>query len=371
MEQNQQLAEERFYTLLSRQLASSITPTEFQELNQLLSRYPDLRITADLFAAMWKKDTASNNNPVVKEAYVRHLLKHRNDFLFAEVDNTPIVPSIKKKSLRYLIPAAIVIICLVIGSLMFGKFTGTALPSKTPSISSVVTRYGNKSRVSLPDGSQVWLNAGSRLDYNNNNFNQSGREVELTGEAYFDIIHDVARPFIVKSGNMRIRVLGTTFNVKAYPEENNMETSLIKGSVEITIRDRPDDIYILKPNEKLVVSTEGTARKPEGNNYGKSLLNEESDMVTLRKVDYKPAEKLFMETAWVDNKLVFQSEKFGVLALRMERWYGVRIEFRNRLREELMFTGIFTSENIQQALTAMSVVHPFKFSMEHDIIYID
>ncbi len=197
------------------------------------------------------------------------------------------------------------------------------------------------------------------------------REVYLSGEAYFDIVHNVSRPFIVRSGNMQIKVLGTTFNVKAYPEEDNMETSLIKGSVEITIKNRPDDIYILRPNEKLVVSNEGMLKKTEGISYKPGLINNGGDIVTLKKVDYTATEKLVYETAWVQNKLVFRSENFARLAIKMERWYGIRIRFRDERKEDLMFTGIFTTETIQQALNAMQVVHAFNYTIEDDIIYID
>jgi len=253
------------------------------------------------------------------------------------------------------------------------KNTGPVKPvsSPPPAMSSVVTRYGNKSRISLPDGSLVWLNAGSRLDYINSDFTNNKREVYLSGEAYFEIVHNASTPFIVRSGTMQVKVLGTSFNVKAYPEEDNMETSLIRGSVEITIKDRPDDVYILKPNEKLVISNDRPVRKMESSGYKPEVVKESGDIVSLKKVDYTAAEKLIMETAWVQNKLVFRSEKFADLAVRMERWYGIKIRFRDSGKEDLMFTGIFTTETITQALNAMRVVHPFHFTVENDTIYID
>jgi transmembrane sensor len=245
--------------------------------------------------------------------------------------------------------------------------------AKAEQISSVITKYGNKTKVSLPDGSQVWLNAGSRLDYNNSNFNQTLREVNLSGEAYFDITHKEGKPFIVRSGNMRIRVLGTKFNVKAYPEEQNIETSLIKGSVEITIKERPDDKYILRPNEKLIVSNEGSTQKIAAINQTKltTSTKENTDIVALKKVDYSVNENLVIETAWVENKLVFRSEKFSELAKKMERWYDIQIRFRDTVKAEYRYTGIFTTETIQQALQAMQVVHSFQFVKNDNIIYID
>jgi ferric-dicitrate binding protein FerR (iron transport regulator) len=240
--------------------------------------------------------------------------------------------------------------------------------TSTPAMSSVITRYGNKSRVNLPDGSVVWLNAGSRLDYAMTDFTKTKREVILSGEAYFEIAHNASIPFFVRSGKMQIKVLGTTFNVKAYPEDNKMETSLIRGSVEITIKDRPDDIYILKPNEKLVVSNDDIEGKTANAGYKPTMINVARDIVALRTLlIYRPGSP---ETAWVQNK-VFRSEKFIDLAVKMERWYGIKIMFRNPEKENLMFTGIFTTETIIQALTAMGVVHPFHFTVDKDTIYID
>ncbi len=366
-------SEERFYILLSRQLAKSISPAEKEELLQILLAYPELRFKAELFQTMWSPGNKQMTEQDPDEAFMRHLLKYRTDFL----------PSVDNNTNEYPIPSASIWQnkwVLSLSALLFIFFAGLlvnyALKEKitvpsAPAISSVVTKYGDKSRITLPDSSRVWLNAGSRLDYVNTDFTNNRREVYLTGEAYFEIIHNAASPFIVRSGNMQIRVLGTTFNVKAYPEENNMETSLIKGSVEIRINNRPDDIYILKPNEKLVVSTERPERKSESNAYKPALIKESGDIVALKKVDYTEAEKLIMETAWVQNKFVFRAEKFGDLAVKMERWYGIKIRFRNPGKEDLMFTGIFTTETITQALNAMRVVHPFNFSVDKDTIYID
>jgi transmembrane sensor len=272
---------------------------------------------------------------------------------------------------QWLIPLAGMLIILLAGLVLNYSSRKNPVKNQPVAINSIVTKYGNKSKVNLPDGSHVWLNAGSRLDYASTDFNSKGREVYLSGEAYFDIVHNASRPFIVRSGNMQVKVLGTAFNIKAYPEEDNMETSLIKGSVEITIKNRPDDIYILRPNEKLVISNERPLKKTEGISFKPGIINDGGDIVALKKVDYTAAEKMVYETAWVQNKLVFRSEKFGYLAVKMERWYGVRIRFRDEQKEELMFTGIFTTETILQALNAMRVVHSFHYTIEDDIIYID
>jgi len=373
MDGHQLLPEERFYELLAKHLAASIETAELTELDQLLHNHPDFRLKADLFTEMWKAQVANSPDTDISEAYIRHLLKFKSDFIDGEVPGKHDFNSTQRKSWlnRFaLFIGGLMILTGIVSFYFYTKDIKSELP-KVPAISSIVTRNGNKTKINLPDGSQVWLNAGSRLDYNITDFNQESREVELTGEAFFDITHNAAKPFIVRSGNMRIRVLGTSFNVKAYPGEDNMETSLIRGSVEITMKDKPGNVFVLKPNEKLVVAVNALQTKTEGSNYIKTLLKEGDGIIMLKKLDYEAAEKIVVETAWVDNKLVFHSEKFSSLALKMERWYGIRIKFKDQAKEDLMFTGIFTTETIQQALNAMREVHPFNYSMEEDIVLID
>jgi transmembrane sensor len=374
--------EDRFFTLLPRQLAGSISAEENAELHNILLSKPDLRLQAELFAGMWTQEKMISPSAVVNEAYMRHLLKYRSDFIQNEEQhlfgNEDLVESsfqsetIMRPKWKKLMTAGFML-AIIISSFLFFINRRSIELENPPGISSVVTKYGNKSKISLPDGSQVWLNAGSKLDYNSADFNKTLREVILSGEAYFDIAHNAQKPFIVRSGNMRIKVLGTMFNVKAYPDEQNIETSLIKGSVEITINDRPYDKYILSPNEKLVISTNGTAQKSLALNVVnlRNAKSENADIVTLKKVDYAAIEKVVLETAWVQNKLVFKSEKFSDLAVRMERWFDVDIRFRNISKKELKYTGIFTSETVQQALNAMQVVHTFKYVKEDNIIYVD
>jgi transmembrane sensor len=383
MENHYPFTLDRFLTLLSRQISGSISPEENTELGHILESYPDLSLQAELFAGMWEQEKKILPSIEVREAYMRHLLKHRSEFLKSgalEINNVigeAGIPEVDQKNVFHIrgknLLYASLLISLIITSFFFLYYRNSHIPEKSQSISSVITKYGNKSKVSLPDGSQVWLNAGSRLDYNSTAFNKTLREVNLTGEAYFDIAHNPSKPFIVSSGNMQIKVLGTMFNVKAYPEEQNIETSLIKGSVEITIKDRPDDKYILRPNEKLVISNDGTEDKTLALNAAhiKKGNSENANIVALKKVDYSSVEKLVLETAWVQNKFVFRSEKFSDLAKRMERWYDIEIRFRNTGKEELMFTGIFTTETIQQALKAMQVVHSFNYAKEDNIIFID
>ena len=119
----------------------------------------------------------------------------------------------------------------------------------------------------LPDGSTVWLNAGSRLTYDSL-YGTTLREVTLSGEAYFDVVKNPKKPFIIHTGKINIRVLGTVFNVKSYPEEQTIETSLIKGSIEVSFPSQPSKKIILKPNQKLIIDKTETNASKNTNHSG-------------------------------------------------------------------------------------------------------
>src|SRR4030095_9403678 len=152
-----------------------------------------------------------------------------------------------------------------IGGIYFFSKEKTPEVVASEAMSSVATKNGNRTKIVLPDGSQVWLNAGSNLDYNNLNFNKDVREVSLNGEAYFDVAKNAGKPFIIHTKKMDIKVLGTTFNVRSYSDEKITEAALIKGSIEVTLKDRKDQKIILKPNEKIIIPNEEpkNEKKPE------------------------------------------------------------------------------------------------------------
>jgi ferric-dicitrate binding protein FerR (iron transport regulator) len=332
---------------------------------------------------MWLQEKMVPASEEAREAYIRHWLRYREDFVHAfppsagnEGDaGTASIPSplaYPGKALRPILPialAAMVILPLLIWLLAPMSRNEPPVTQLTDQVMEVAVRNGEKQHLVLPDGSQVWLNAGSTLQYYAETFSGPRREVTLSGEAYFDIAHDEQRPFLVKSGHLQIRVLGTAFNVKAYPGEKEIETSLIRGAVEIKLDNRPKDVYILRPNEKLVVSNQSPASVQQVA-ARESQTEESVPLISLRQITVADSGRLVHETAWVQNMLVFRAESFASLAPRLERWYGVKFHFRNQGREALTFTGIFTTETISQALQAMQLVQPFEFIQENENIYI-
>jgi ferric-dicitrate binding protein FerR (iron transport regulator) len=227
-------------------------------------------------------------------------------------------------------------------------------PITRTAASEIFTGNGSRTHVVLPDGSIVWLNAGSRITYDKN-FGATHREVNLTGEGFFDVARNAGMPFVIHAARIDIKVLGTRFNVKSYPSDKTTETTLIHGSIEVSIKDRPSEKIILKPNEKLVVANDDSTLHRISRPHAAST---EESLVTIRKPTYEANTGAIIETSWVDNKLIFQDEEFGDLARQMERWYGVSIRFEDPAQEKLRFTGSFQKETIQQALDALQLTDP-------------
>jgi ferric-dicitrate binding protein FerR (iron transport regulator) len=216
----------------------------------------------------------------------------------------------------------------------------------------------------LPDGSKVFLNAGSKLSYNKK-FGELNRTVTLSGEAYFDVAKNPDKPFFIHTRNMVIRVVGTAFNVKCYPGDAQTETSLVHGRIEVQLNDRAEKI-VLKPNEKLVINEtlRSNSSKPKPVEINPALLS--ISHLTPVEADHDT----WLETAWLDNKLVFRAERFEQIAKKMERWYAVSIHFNDDAIKQQQFTGVFKDESLLQALNAMQLVSPFTFQLNKNKVTI-
>lgn len=220
--------------------------------------------------------------------------------------------------------------------LVFGLFAGSAITylvsqNKEKSEQLVFeTPRGEKSMVKLPDGSEVWLNANSRLVYNS--FSSNHRQVELKGEAFFKVTHNEHAPFVVRTNECNVEVLGTTFNVMAYDEFGRKEITLLEGKVNIEMDGTEQ---VLKPGQALVLK-----------NHHTQILEVNASQ----------------SSAWVDNKFNFQDIPLSELMKRLENWYDVDITLENSSGREVNFTGTFKNEEtIWQVLDAIKVYTPIQY----------
>ncbi len=365
----------RIWTLMARKLTNEISEEELQELEQLLRNHPDEHYAVEIITEQWQQ-TPKTDIPSLEKNFEKIWetiqLQELNNLNSPQRATTGIsivkIPS-KKIIWLSLAAASIVGLCLVIVSQL-----SNSASQKTAAITptEISTKYGSKTKLLLPDSTVVWLNSGSKLTYDNN-YGKTIREVKLTGEAYFDVMKNAAKPFIIHTDKMDIKVLGTAFNVKCYPGEKTMETSLIHGSIEVTLKTRQSEKIILKPNEKLVLSNENYIRASPPNKNDtdiKSIAREPQALVSITPVTYTTTENAIIETAWLQNKLVFNKETFEDLASRMERWYGVSILFKYERLRKTRLTGSFENETVQQALKALQYTTQFKYTINKNEILI-
>jgi transmembrane sensor len=370
--------QENIWSLIAKKLSGEATASELTELEQLLRANPDLHYSVQPVMDLWQTDN-SLDKATGREAFQRHVQRMEDlgiDFFPIDKDQ-PIRPvAARKKAIRRATAIAVPLLALAIiaGRLLF--FTNGSHPSQpaapgkqpTPALSEISTRNGSKTSLILPDGTKVWLNAGSKLTYDSA-FGRIDREVSLSGEGYFDVVRNKQQPFIIHAAKINIKVLGTEFDVRSYPSDKTTEASLIRGSIEVTFNDQPSRKVILKPNEKIVVDNFKFVTRlaqTTGNPQDKRSVPEVPKDIAVRNLTYENKTGEIIETSWVENKLVFQNESFEEIARKLERWYGVSIKFENERLKDNHLTGSFTNETVRQALDDLKFTAIFNYSIDND-----
>ena len=205
--------------------------------------------------------------------------------------------------------------------LFFGKNIKTLLAIRN-GYATVSTSMGQNSKIVLSDSSIIWMNAGTNLSYNND-FGVKNREIKLEGQAYFQITRNEEVPLTVYSNDLRIKVLGTKFDVSAYPEDENVSVVLESGSVELTYFRDKENRYLLKPGEKA--------------DYNKS-----SKKLRVNEVD------TYKFTSWKDGLLIFKDDPMDKVFEKLERWYNVKIEVQNEIINKKQFNATIVNESMKE-----------------------
>jgi transmembrane sensor len=205
----------------------------------------------------------------------------------------------------------------------------------------VKATYGTQTRVELADGSQVVLNSGSSLRFPVLFSNQKLRKVQLMGEGQFSVSKDASKPFVVDAQGIQVKVLGTVFNVNAYPENNSVTVALLEGKVKLQKESAGIEEILaeLKPNQ--VANFEKT--------NGKILVKTEDDLAKY--------------TAWTEGKIVFADDAVQTVIQKLENWYNVDIELGDKRLEHYRFTGTFINEPIEQILSILSMTSKMTYTI--------
>ena len=358
------------WQLIARKLSGEISFDELKELERLLQEDPELAYKADIYYRYFDHPPAEiYRTPEAKEKSLEQFrLRFNSEF------NS--VPEAAPLPLTYVKPAAggfkkwaavaagLITVAMTVFFMTAGGKKNVSVAQHTAN--EVNTMPGTRSKTILPDGTVVWLNSDSRISYNAD-FGKVQREITLTGEAFFDVAHNEAVPMIVHAKTVNILVKGTAFNVRSYPESDKVQTSLIRGSVELTTTEHPDQKILLKPNEKITIdvpvayAVAHDHESPKVQPAGISVRGRKSYHIDSLKQSLLA--DVIPEVSWVENRLVFDNERFTDVIDKMEKWYNVDIILINKRLESKSFSGVFEKENITEALSALQIINDFDFEI--------
>jgi transmembrane sensor len=212
--------------------------------------------------------------------------------------------------------------------------------SKANGTNTLTTAIGQTYILTLPDQTKVWLNAASSLTYNSAGTVNGIRRVKLTGEGYFEVAKDRKHPFIVESGTQTVEVLGTHFNIKAYPDETAYRTTLVEGSVRIEDK---DEVRILKP---------GNQASNTGGNINVSPVDTE------------------FAIAWKSNNFVFDRLDIKEIMKMIARWYNVEVIYEGEIPSGSFWGSVSRFEDISKVLIPLEATGDVHFKISGRKIYV-
>lgn len=326
------------YNLISRIITRQANIAEKEEFyNYLANNKQEEKLFYEL-KGLWLRTTLHKKNIDLDAEF--KILWNR-----IQLNTKPSKVNLFKPLLEY---AAVALLLLSIGGLLqysfskYGKWGKEYFVDTHPQINQEIsTIFGTRSKIQLPDGTTVHLNSGSKLVFPTE-FCGDTRKVELVGEAFFDVRPDPNKPFIVKTKAINIRVLGTSFNLKAYPESNETSTTLVHGKV-------------VMETESAGVSKQVAELLPSD----RAVYLKDSQSIRLTK-----EEDLDKFIAWKDGKLVFFDDPISEVAEKLGIWYNVDVKIGSTSLMKYRFTATFTDEPIEQVLELLSKSSPIKYKIK-------
>ncbi len=270
------------------------------------------------------------------EEVIKHI-EHEIEFDNHKIQLNPIQTSARKRKLWSLpmrIAASIIMVLTIGGGYRIWK----QQDEKSKYVLAAWTTMDNPSvnvkRLIMPDGTSVWLNAHSSLAYKKAEYNQSKREVRISGEAFFDVVHNKQKPFVVRSGKLSTTVLGTAFNVEAYQAAKDISVILVRGKIKVeTLKDEK----LLSPGQIL-------------------RYNNESHQIAVKDIETKDV------NAWIDGKLVFNDIPLADAFKKIEQLYNITIivPVSNRLVNKRL-TGVFERQTAAEVLKKILFIYGFDY----------
>jgi len=323
---------ENIHLLMTGYLSGNLTESEQLKLKNHLELNPVDRKIFEDYQLLWKESEQKIGNGTID---VESALKKTRIRLFPR----------KQNIFNILQRAAAVFVLAGLFSAMYIYYY-TSVPesgiSEQPLMMQEVSAiFGTRSKFELPDGTTVYLNSGSKLIFPTH-FNNNTRKVELVGEAFFEVTPNPAQPFIVKTSEINVKVLGTAFNLQAYPESKEVNTTLVHGKVILETESAgiSKQVADLKPSDHAVFHTNDKA------------------------VNITAEEDLDKFIGWKDGKLVFFNDPIENVSEKLGNWYNVTVKITNTELKKYRFTATFTDEPIEQVLDLLSKSSPIRYQIK-------
>ncbi len=279
-----------------------------------------------------------SNKELIKEYEIMDLFRRKA--ALERFKEKILLQSKTRALIRWRIAASIFILTGIIGILylLSGNFSRVTV---NPNIyTSVYTENGQRSKVVLPDNSIVWLNSGTKISYPVD-FSDQNRKVVLEGQAFFQVTHKNNAPFLVHANDLVVRVLGTRFDINAYPQEDEIDVVLESGKIELTHQERKSLSYTMKPGEKAILS-----------------LSDDSK-IKVSSVDAS------VYSSWKDGKLIFRNAPMGNVVKRLTRWYDVDIEIADPEVYNSVYTGTIKNESYEEIFRLIGIACHVDCRIEH------
>lgn len=356
----------KFYDLLSTKLSGDATVEDLSQLHDILHQHPEFQFLYDeVMRPVQKTETATIRS---QQAWAAHYAK----MLCAA--HPPAEPLVKtadtsnlklKKTINRFIVAACIFTLLAGTYFLFSRGAASSVENvaSRSNKNEMVTPKGSTSNLTLPDGTKVVLNADSKISYGEN-FAKGSRKVTLSGEAYFDVKYDALTPFIIHTRKADIKVLGTAFNVKNYPN-GVFETSLIRGKIEISLNDQSGKKFVLRPSQKFVVSdTTSVVEKQRIPNMAVEAFKTQILPITIQ-------DSFVAETSWIDYRLVFTNLPLHEIATELERYYNIQVTFLTPSTMNYRYTGTFENQKLDEVMKILKLSKNINYKIKNKELIIE
>ncbi len=268
--------------------------------------------------------------------------------------------------------AASWLLFLTAGSVLTYVFSGKTSRQAVRNIE-IYSPLGARTFIKLPDGSNVWLNADTKLIYNEE-YGRENRTLNLSGEAYFDVAQDKQHPFIVEAAEIIVKAVGTKFNVKAYPDEKAVAATLEEGEIDVTVvkmgrRWKP---LMLKENQKIIVLKDDDMIDSLKINSDEELLKENARQVSAplmaENIGVINNVKTELSTSWKDSRWIIESEQMVTLIPMLERRFNKKIIFNDEDLKKYRFSGTIENETVEQFMDLLTLTAPLNYEVNKDMI---